>query len=311
MESPYKKIVVYDLETGGLKDSICSITEIAMVVIDLESLQIVDTFDSLIKPYIDLSAILPEPIKEAKALYKNLGEKDIETGIKTLKLGKHNITLKNLDPLIEEVREFHMFLDGNFPALFLNHEDVLEIEQMPKYKDIMEVYMKNAYHPQALEATKISRELFEGSGEEEHIVFQKAFDFLEKHKEGNSKPIIAGHNIGSLPRRFVKGKEKKPDGFDNPFMEKWFARHKQDFFFTVNELIFDTLKMARIRWSELPSYSLGICANEVGLTLKEAHRALPDTEANAKFLIKLLQSLRGDGTQSGKKRIRRKVNFNF
>ena len=311
MKSPYKKIIVYDLETGGLKDSICSITEIALVAIDLDTLEIVDQYDSLIKPFIDLSNVEIEIVKEAKALYKNLGERDLETGVKTLKFKGHNITLKNLNPLIEELESFHKFIDEKYPAFFLDYQDIKEIEANPLYVDIIEVYFKNAYHPQALEATKIPRELFEGQGKEEHEVFAEVIKFIEKHTEGNSKPIIAGHNIGSLPRRFVKGKEKKPDGFDNPFMEKWFARHKDDFFFRVNDLIFDTLKMARIRWPEMPSFSLGICANEVGLTLKEAHRALPDTTANAKFLIKLLSSLRGEGTQKSSQRKRRKLKLNF
>ena len=72
----------------------------------------------------------------------------------------------------------------------------------------------------------------------------------------------------------------------------------------------DTLEWARLRFTEISSFSLGVCANEVGLTLKEAHRALPDTVANAKFLIKLLKSMRGEGSQETKY-VRRKFNFNF
>lgn len=311
MLSPYKKIAVFDLETGGLSCKYNSITEIAIVVIDLETLTIVDRYTSLIKPYIDLTSVETEALKEAKVLYKNIGAKDPETGVKTLKFKDHNITLKNLEPLVDEIERFYLLLESKFPDYKLTYEDILEIEAMDDYKDIMEVYFNNAYNPQALEATKIPRELFEEEGKLEPEVFKEVLAVLEKHTVGNSRPIIAGHNIGSLPRRIVKGKEKGPDGFDNPFMEKWFLNHKQYYFSLINELIFDTLKLARIRWPELASYSLGVCANELGLTLKEAHRALPDTEANAKFLIKLLESLRGEGSQNAKQRTRRKFNLNF
>ena len=51
MQSPYKKVIVYDLETGGFDPKINAITEIAMVVIDLDTLKIEDTFNVIIKPH--------------------------------------------------------------------------------------------------------------------------------------------------------------------------------------------------------------------------------------------------------------------
>lgn len=53
MISKFKRIVVYDLETGGLDSKKHPITEIALVAIDLESLEIVDEYSSLILPYYD------------------------------------------------------------------------------------------------------------------------------------------------------------------------------------------------------------------------------------------------------------------
>ena len=72
----------------------------------------------------------------------------------------------------------------------------------------------------------------------------------------------------------------------------------------------DTLEWSRLRWFEAPSYALGVCANAVGVELKDAHRALPDTEANAEFLIKMLKGLRGEGSQETKYE-KRKFNMNF
>lgn len=311
MQSPYKRIIVYDLETGGLRSDFNSITEIAMVAIDLENLEIIDTFSTLIKPYMDLRNMEEDDLKEAKILYKTLGEKDEDSGVKTLYYKDHNITLKNLDPLVEGVGEFRALLERNSLDKVLTYDQIVKLQALEETKDIFNIFFDKSYNPQALRATKIPRELFEGEG----VVLDEAFSeieaFIKKHTIGNAKPIMAGHNIGTLPRRFVNGKEKGPDGFDNPFMEILFLLFKKDFFSVINEKLIDTLKEARIRWWELPSYSLGICANEVGLTLKEAHRALPDTEANAKFLIKMLENLRGVGQAGGKERVKRKFNFNF
>jgi DNA polymerase III alpha subunit (gram-positive type) len=118
---------------------------------------------------------------------------------------------------------------------------------------------------------------------------------ITRHTVGNNKPILAGHNI---------------KGFDNPFFEKLFISNKADIWKVVNKFMIDTLEWARIRWFEAPAFNLGVCANALGLTLKEAHRALPDTIANAKFLILLIQSMRGEGSQESTYE-RRKLKFNF
>ena len=306
MKSKYGRAVVYDLETGGLSTVYNSITEIAMVAIDLESLEIVEEFSLMFKPRVNLNWTTT-PIKDSKILYKNTGIKDQETGIKTLQFKEHKITLKNLDPLVEAIKDFYIMIEKQYPSKVLEYDDIVALENS-EYADIMKCFFDNCYNPQALEVTAITREMIE----EEGLLYEEAFkrikEMIERHTNGNSKPIIAGHNIGSLPRRFVKMKEVAPDGFDNPFMEILFRDNEDDFFFSVDDMIIDTLKWSRLKWTELSNYSLGTCANEVGLTLKEAHRALPDTVANAKFLIKMFQHLRGEGSLKSRYK-RRKFNF--
>ena len=70
MQSPYKKVIVYDLETGGLDYKVNAITEIAMVVIDLETLKVEDTFTTMIKPNFDLEFRNGDSLKEARAIFK-------------------------------------------------------------------------------------------------------------------------------------------------------------------------------------------------------------------------------------------------
>ena len=305
MESKYKRVVVYDIETGGLSSKYNSLTEIAMVAVDLESLEIIEEMSVVFEPHIDLSWI-GEPIKDAKILYKNLGVKDSESNIKTLQFKEHRITLKNIDPLVEAVSEFYIYIKGRYS---FTRSDIEELENS-EWKDIVTIFYNNAYNPQSLEVTGIDRALINKEGVSQAMAYDALKGMLERHTVGNVKPIIAGHNIGSLTRRIVKGKEVGPDGFDNPFMEKLFKENNDDWFSSINDEIIDTIKWARLKWSELPNFSLGTCANEVGLTLKDAHRALPDTVANTHFLIKMFQHLRGEGSLKSRYK-RKKYNFNF
>lgn len=294
MQSPLKKIIVYDLETGGLLSEYNSITEIAMVAVDLETLQKIDKFSIMLKPRIKLN-MDDDSTKESKDLYKRLGSKNVDSGIKTLTLGSEEITLKNIDVLAVCVEDFRKMCSEKYPKGVLNDIDILNEIKNGDFKDIVKLYLSNSYNKEALDVTKMTlKQIFtEGVSYEE--AFKQCNDFIKKHTVGNNKPIMAGHNVGWLPRRIVKGKEVKPNGFDNPFMEKFFKENGSDFFNSINNTIFDTLQMARIKFTNLPSYSLGVVANEMGMTLKTAHRALPDTIANADVLIGMLRNLRGSG----------------
>lgn len=309
MQTPYKKGITFDLETSGFSTIYNSITEIAMVAIDMEKLSIVDEFSVLLKPRLDLNWRTDESIKDAKIIFKNISEKDEDSGIKTIKYKGKKITLKNVSDLEDDIDGFRKLLDSAYKDNFIKSEEIKELLNS-EYKDVFELYLSNAYNKEAEKVSGISLDLLFKDGLELEDAFSMVLKFMESHTHGNSKPIMIGHNIGSLPRRIVKGKEVKPDGFDNPFMEKFFAQNKDDYFYRINDLIIDTLKEAKLKWFELPSYNLGTCCNEVGITLKEAHRALPDTISNAKLFIKMTKSLRGDGSSNTKKP-RRKFSANF
>lgn len=305
MQTPYKRILTFDLETGGLSAKYNSITEIAVVAIDTLGLDIIEEFSVMIKPRIDLS-FRDDPSKDAKILFKNIAEKDSETNIKTVKYKGQKVTLKNVSILDDDIKSFYKLLDEVYKDNILNYGDIIDLENS-EHSDIFNLYYDNAYSPGAAEATKISRDMLIKNGINYEEAFTKVYEIISKHTIGNSKPIMAGHNIGWLPRTVKKG----PNGFDNPFMEIFFNTNGKDYFALVNDIFMDTLQMARIRWYELPSYTLGSCANELGLTLKEAHRALPDTIANAKFLIKMLKSTRGEGAAGKSEYKRRKFTLNY
>lgn len=294
MQSPYKKVIVYDLETGGLKKDINAITEIAMVVIDLETLKVEETFSTIIKPMFDLENLESESTKEARAIFKAISTKDPETKVPYIMYKGKRLTIKDLDPIIEDIDELEMLIERK--GTQYNYDQIVALENSEKYGDITKLYFDKTYNPEAMKVTHMTRDMLVSEGIDIAEAIEKVADIFKRYTVGNAKPILAGHNI------------KK---FDNPFLEKFLSRGNYD----LNKMIcetqmIDTLEWARLRWFDAPSFSLGVCVNAVGLTLKEAHRALPDTEANAQLLIKMLKGLRGEG-QSEKKYERRKFKFNF
>lgn len=293
MQSPYKTIIVYDLETGGLDHRMNSITEIALVAVDLETLEVKDTFSTIIQPNFNLEHRLEEPAKEARAIFKMIAEKDSETKIPVLQYRGSLRNIKEIDDIIEDISTMYGYID-NYGEIF-NYEDILKMEKREDIGDVVKLYFDKTYNPQALSVAHMNRELL-STGVPLEEAIKRTHSFIESHTKGNNKPILAGHNIKS---------------FDNPFFSKMLSRGGYDMvkLFSDTQMI-DTLEWARLRWFEMPSYSLGVCANEVGLTLKEAHRALPDTIANANFLIEMLKDLRGERAQAAVYK-KRKFNFNF
>jgi DNA polymerase III alpha subunit (gram-positive type) len=283
-----------DLETGGLSNKYNSITEFAGVVVCMESLTILEEFQVMMKPRLNLVTREEDTLKEAKQLFKMLKVKDAETGLNTLKYNIHDITLKNLDPLVEDLDEFYAFLENHGDVIEYN--DLIEFEKREDIGEIVKLYFDKCYSPQALEVTGIPRELLEKEGIEYSEAFAQIKDLFDRHKVGNSKPILCGHNIIE---------------FDKPFMDILFNDNKEDFNKHINYTqIIDTLGWARLRWFEMPSYNLSTCCNEVDVVLKGAHRALPDTISNAQFFIKMMKSFRGEGSQESNY-VRRKFKLNY
>lgn len=296
MNSPLKKIAVFDFETGGLDSKINPITEMAVVVIDCESLKIIDEMTLMIYPYLDLRSIFIEPIKEAKRLFNLLATPGEEGRVKSLPYRRREITLKSLEDLSIDIELFHSHLKkAKLDSCLLTYENYLEFREIEEIKDVAEVYFNSCYNPKALEVTNISIDELLKDGIPYTEACETFKNFLTLHTVGTYKPIVSGHNI---------------EGFDLDFADKLFLDCKLDFRKFINRFTIDTLDWVRLRWIESPSFSLGVCANTLGLTLKEAHRALPDTIANAKVLIALLKSLRGEGSQETTY-VRRKFDFNF
>jgi len=296
MDSPLKKFLVFDLETGGLSYKTNSITEIAGVVVDSESLQIIEEFSVMLRPYLDLRSVLEESNKEAKRLFNELAVPGEEGRVKSLLYKDREVTLKSLEILMTDIDSFNQYLEEQkVKSRLFTYEQYLELKETV-HSDIVEIYFNSCYNPQALEVTHITIEQLLKEGIEPQEACNRFKNLITSHTVGTYKPIISGHNI---------------KGFDLPYIDKLFTDSGYEFYKLVNTFIIDTLEWVRLRWSSLSSFSLGVCANELGLTLKEAHRALPDTIANAKLLIELLKSMRNENGGQATVYVRRKLDFNY
>tara|TARA_R110000803_G_scaffold114508_1_gene182972 strand:+ start:76 stop:957 length:882 start_codon:yes stop_codon:yes gene_type:complete len=293
MKSAYQKAIVYDSETGGLKKEFNSLTELAFVAIDMETLEAVDEMEVMILPYLDLSTMEEDPLKEAKTLHKYLSVKDETTGKKLLTYGNSKLSIRDLESLSHDIELFKkLYL---VDRTIIDYPLLVSIEETD-LKPLALLLFDKCYNPGAFAATGINRQMLLDEGIERGLAQKKVEAFFLKHTEGNSKPILSGHNIRK---------------FDNPFMEKFFTLYNKDFnnFINATQMI-DTIEWARLKWFNMPSYALGVVSNELGITLKDAHRAINDTRGNAKLFIKMMQHLRGQGSEKSNYK-RRKFSMNF
>lgn len=332
METPYKKVIVFDLETGGFKPSVHNITEIACVVLDFVSLDVVEEMSVTIQPWLPLDFMSTCPVKKSKEIFMSSasGEKG-KTKYLTYKGEQLKIT--ELSPLVRDIESFieHLKNNGDYmedvtvstkkkkekdyitsvykEGSKLTLTDILAHQNNPNHKDAMNALLDNAYTQGAFDVTHMNYDMLINEGIPLDNAFEQVKALIERHTEGNSKPIMAGQNIGIMPP-LKNGRKVKEAGFDNPMMEQFFNIFGEDYYDLVNVLFFDTLIMARTIWMTLPNYTLGTLCAELDVELTNAHRALPDTQANAKVLIKMLKNARGYG-QGSQKYVRKVYSTNY
>jgi DNA polymerase III subunit alpha, Gram-positive type len=145
---------------------------------------------------------------------------------------------------------------------------------------------------QALRANGIKMQDVIDKGIDIKQFYKDAVAIFKEYKSGKyQKPILVGHNIAS---------------FDNPFLEVIFdlcesRKNPQisSLYNHVDKFYFDTITISRLKWGnkdDLINYQLGTVCQKMGITLTDAHRAMNDTEANAKLFIELVKGIREEKT---------------
>ena len=173
------------------------------------------------------------------------------------------------------------------------------LEDIGQYQSLIKPYdSSKKIEEQALKANGLTLDEV-NKGKDSKIVIQEFIDFLKKLKKGKELPIVVGHNI---------------DSFDLPFLDTFFTFHKEDLSKYLNaKFTIDTMWWSRLRWQESVNYKLTTCAQNCGVDLVNAHRAMTDVQANKGLLKHLIKNLRAEGqvVETSKKRFRENFKFQF
>ena len=146
------------------------------------------------------------------------------------------------------------------------------------------------YTAEALEVTGLTLKVLNEQGKSIHEVVSEMDEFFAKNNVKN-KGSLGGHNF---------------DGYDIHFLKKMYedAKKRVDRYLNLDDTI-DSLTWAKYKWTDSSDYKLGTCCANYGIDLVDAHRALPDTEANAQLIIQFLRDLRnGDNTKENENKFR-------
>jgi len=136
MDSPYKRILVFDLETGGLKPKYHPITEIAFVVVDAVNLEIVDNFSRFIKPYRSEELYTPDALALTGQSREFLEEegKDYKEVIDEMIDFFYDQRVRKIKPILGG----HNII--NFDVPFLDEFLTMEKYKMSKYINILHYF---------------------------------------------------------------------------------------------------------------------------------------------------------------------------
>lgn len=156
------------------------------------------------------------------------------------------------------------------------------------------------YKSQALEVNKLTMKEIE-AGKDSKLVVRELIELFKRSKKDTGKlPVLVGHNI-------IK--------FDNPYLDNFFARHKEDLWkFVEKDHFIDTMWWGRMKYEESENYKLGTCCtNEnIDLTSESAHTAMGDIISNCELAKIYIKNMRGEGgisNQSTRKRFRETFQF--
>lgn len=176
--------------------------------------------------------------------------------------------------------------------------DTITGEKVSSYEALISPYYKHPktgeelkYTDAAMRIHGISIVELEIKGKELKAVGKEVVQYLKDCKlpGRNGKPILAGHNI---------------IGFDIPYTDTHFGWYNINWLKETNPFKLDTLDMARLIWpktikddpqSPVKNHKLGTCAQAMGVSISNAHRASDDVDANAKMAIEMLNRMRGNG----------------
>lgn len=216
----------------------------------------------------------------------------------------YDLETGGLDPETDAITEIAMIaVDGD------------TLEEVGRIERLIQPYDAN-YTKEAEDVSGITKDMLYKVGMPREDVFDDICGFLELHKKNSSKPVLVGHNIKKFDNLFLEAQLFKPiiapGGTNWTSFSKTLLKHSEDnnirginrqlskikkihMHKYVSDAYVDTLELARHFMQDLTKHTLTLSCASRGIKIEEAHRAMADTEANAKLFISLMKSGRSNG----------------
>ena len=129
-------------------------------------------------------------------------------------------------------------------------------------------------------------------------LIKKIFKDSMPSKHPSNRPVLVGHNVK----------------FDMRMLSKLFELSKDNLFDYINDNPICTMTLSKMLTPKTDSLALGICCENAGIKLQNAHRAMPDVVATTDLFRVYVRTLRGNelsasNQESNNKKSRNKFQF--
>jgi len=175
------------------------------------------------------------------------------------------------------------------------------LKEVERFETFIKPYDDLKITKGALDATGLSMADI-NSGISNKQAVKVLIDYFKKAKGGSHaslKPVVVGHNVQ----------------FDTGFLEYLFQSANDDFWKYVNPTTVDTMVLTKMFNPTISSLKLGICCEEVGIDLPDAHKAMNDVIATTDLFRVYINKLRDAGdvtvSNSNNDKPKSRVKFQF
>jgi len=175
-----------------------------------------------------------------------------------------------------------------------------DYKEIDRYETFIKPYGDLKIYKEALDITGLTM-----SDINSGIDYKKAVklirEYFKKAKGGNHaslKPVVVGHN----------------PVFDTGFINHMFELAGDSLWKYINGNVADTMLLTKMLNPTISSLSLGVCCEEAGIKLSNAHSAMPDTVATKDLFVSYMMKMRSSGevqVLNGEKQKRSRPKFQF
>lgn len=173
------------------------------------------------------------------------------------------------------------------------------LKELSRFETFVKPYDDLVIGKKALEITGLKlSDINSGMSKKELMLF--LIDYFKNNSINNrpeNRPVLVGHNVQ----------------FDIGFLSYVFNSQNKNLFDYVSQTQLDTMALTKMFIPDISSLKLGVCCEEVGVDLSDAHNAMNDVIATTGLFKTYINKLRDSGSvsdnQENVKKSRNKFQF--